>query len=276
MKKIIAAMLATAIITGGVIPANVSADEYEPYLCMGDTNGDKVIDGRDATDVLTFYAMSSVGNGFITQTQKMRIDVNCDSVVDGKDATDILSYYSFRSIGGVTQPDNYYMKNMLESGDTDSIKKAALNMYSLTTEYVREMSGYTRYNTNSKDTIIYNGNAYLRIADPRINNIDDIYAEYNSIFTDDSVIYYTNSTTPVDLLEGYFVSDDGVVYSHIGGRGDAIGYKYSQLTEIKSMTSDSVTFNVCSFYSYDRRNANFTLKIQPDGTLKVTEFTLPY
>ena len=276
MKKIIALMLSAAIAMGGVISANVCADEYEPYRCMGDSNGDKIVDGKDASDVLTMYSKSSVGKTTIASTLKQKCDVNCDGIIDGKDATDILSYYSFTSVGGNAQPDAYYMKNMLKNGDTDSIKKAALNMYSLTTEYVREMSGYTRYNTNSKDTIIYNGNAYLRIADPRINNIDDIYAEYNSIFTDDSVIYYTNSTTPVDLLEEYFVSDDGVVYSHIGGRGDAIGYKYSQLTEIKSMTSDSVTFNVCSFYSYDRRNANFTLKIQKDGTLKVTEFTLPY
>jgi hypothetical protein len=62
-------------------------------------------------------------------------------------------------------------------------------------------------------------------------------------------------------------------------------YKYSKITAIKSMTANSVTFNVLSHYDsqeFDNtgysedKNANFTLQIQNDGTLKVTEFTLPY
>ena len=281
MKKIMAAMLAAAIITGGVIPANVSADEYEPYLCMGDTNGDKVIDGRDATDVLTFYAMSSVGNGFITQTQKMRIDVNCDSVVDGKDATDILSYYSFRSIGGVTQPDNYYMKNMLESGDKTALMKAAENLYDMACVSAISYQTNSRFTISAKKAMDEGGYTYYMVDDPRVKSIKDVYNDYHSIFATN--IYFNDGTN--GSPKGYISGASGAVYALMGGRGSNIAHKYSKITGIVSLTKDSITFNVLSHYDMqgidnsgysENKNDNFTLKIQPDGTLKVTEFTLPY
>ena len=61
-------------------------------------NGDKTIDGRDASDVLSFYAKSSAGNGKNNINTKAA-DVNSDSIVDGRDASMILTYYSKVSVG---------------------------------------------------------------------------------------------------------------------------------------------------------------------------------
>ena len=66
---------------------------------LGDFSGDGIIDGRDASDVLTFYAKNSVGDAVITADQLAVGDVNKDNILDGRDASNILSYYAKTSTG---------------------------------------------------------------------------------------------------------------------------------------------------------------------------------
>ena len=74
-------------------PVNIS-------YTLGDVNGDKIIDGRDATDILTDYAKSSTGqDSKYNEEQKTAADVNKDNIIDGRDATAILSYYAKTSVG---------------------------------------------------------------------------------------------------------------------------------------------------------------------------------
>lgn len=66
---------------------------------FGDFSGDGIIDGRDASDVLTIYAKSSVGDAVITADQLAAGDINKDGILDGRDATAILTYYAKTSTG---------------------------------------------------------------------------------------------------------------------------------------------------------------------------------
>ena len=77
------------------------AQDSSAELALGDINNDKVIDGKDATAILTAYAKSSVagsGSG-LTAAQTKAADVNYDNIIDGKDATSVLTYYARSSVG---------------------------------------------------------------------------------------------------------------------------------------------------------------------------------
>lgn len=66
---------------------------------VGDFTGDGIIDGRDASDVLTLYAKSSADGSAITQAELKKADVNIDGILDGRDASTILSFYAKTSTG---------------------------------------------------------------------------------------------------------------------------------------------------------------------------------
>ena len=66
---------------------------------LGDFTGDNIIDGRDATAVLTLYAKSSVGTASVTSDDLEKGDANKDGILDGRDATAILTYYAKTSTG---------------------------------------------------------------------------------------------------------------------------------------------------------------------------------
>ena len=66
---------------------------------MGDVTGNGIIDGVDASTVLTAYAKSSVGKDMgLSDLQQKMSDVNADKKIDGNDATIILSYYAYSSV----------------------------------------------------------------------------------------------------------------------------------------------------------------------------------
>ena len=65
----------------------------------GDVNCDKAIDGRDATVVLTYYALASSGVADeditgIDEGIRAIGDMNGDGIVDARDAAAILSNYA--------------------------------------------------------------------------------------------------------------------------------------------------------------------------------------
>ena len=82
-------------------PWIVTSYEYtwhEPTT-LGDFTGDNIIDGRDATEVLTLYAKNSVSGAAPTADELAKGDVIKDNILDGRDATAILTYYAKSSAG---------------------------------------------------------------------------------------------------------------------------------------------------------------------------------
>ena len=87
---------AATSVTETTVTTSVGTTAYK----LGDVTGDGIIDGRDATDVLTDYARTSTGKGSsFNEEQKKAADVNNDGIIDGRDATRILTYYAKISVG---------------------------------------------------------------------------------------------------------------------------------------------------------------------------------
>ena len=59
---------------------------------MGDVNSDDMIDGRDATDILTAYAKSSAGGG--NSVDAIIADYDYNGIIDARDATAVLTAYA--------------------------------------------------------------------------------------------------------------------------------------------------------------------------------------
>lgn len=81
--------------------------EYAPSLNiavsdrdLGDVNKDGILDGRDATAILSDYALRSANkDGSLDKAQSIAADVTGNGVVDGTDATKVLTYYALTSAG---------------------------------------------------------------------------------------------------------------------------------------------------------------------------------
>lgn len=80
----------------------------EPVL-LGDVTLDGIIDGIDASSILTAYAKSSVegGDTGYNEVQKYAADVNSDNIIDGIDATMVLTYYAKTSVGYIGTFEDY-------------------------------------------------------------------------------------------------------------------------------------------------------------------------
>lgn len=71
-----------------------------PNYTTGDVDGNNVIDGIDASAVLTAYAIASAGGIYpFTPEQSSAADVTGDGITDANDASCILSYYAASSAG---------------------------------------------------------------------------------------------------------------------------------------------------------------------------------
>lgn len=112
-NKLIAAVMAVAV-TGASMPfigSRLFPSVQAAEALFGDINGDNIIDGRDATMLLTYYAKSSTGytdslakfvveqGGEATSTDADFGDINGDKIIDGRDATMLLTYYAKTSTG---------------------------------------------------------------------------------------------------------------------------------------------------------------------------------
>ncbi len=110
MKKFIS-VLAAAALGMCAVPMTVSAtegevikftlDDGEYSIKGGDVNEDSLIDARDASIVLSYYADLSCEHDVSTNKYLDSIlkygDVNEDEVIDCRDATNILVYYAYIS-----------------------------------------------------------------------------------------------------------------------------------------------------------------------------------
>ena len=79
---------------------------------LGDVTFDGIIDGRDATLVLTEYAKTSSGKeSNLHYRQKQASEVTSDGIIDGRDASVILTYYAKASAGSEKGTFEEYIKN---------------------------------------------------------------------------------------------------------------------------------------------------------------------
>lgn len=70
-------------------------------LSLGDINNDSAVDAKDASNMLSVYALASTGkDADLTDEQKTSADINYDGHIDAKDASQVLVYYSYLSTGG--------------------------------------------------------------------------------------------------------------------------------------------------------------------------------
>uniref|UniRef100_A0A9X9ZA79 Dockerin from ScaH n=1 Tax=Ruminococcus flavefaciens FD-1 TaxID=641112 RepID=A0A9X9ZA79_RUMFL len=81
----------------------------KPQYRLGDVDFNGIIDGRDATAVLTEYARISTGKPaeFVGNTA-LAADVNKDNMIDAADATHILTYYAISSTRDDITSDDYF------------------------------------------------------------------------------------------------------------------------------------------------------------------------
>lgn len=103
----------TYTITSAVMTTTTTTSSIHTNdLKAGDVTKDNVIDGRDATAILTYYAKTSTGDkGDFDEDQIKAAEVNEDGIVDGRDATIVLSYYAFNSVGNSKTLDEFIAKN---------------------------------------------------------------------------------------------------------------------------------------------------------------------
>lgn len=94
---------------------NITVDDSQQYNDkLGDANLDGIVDGRDATLVLTEYAKISVsgGDAFASSPRSKTVaDVDENGIIDGRDATSILTYYAYLSVDGNPQVDMKTWRN---------------------------------------------------------------------------------------------------------------------------------------------------------------------
>lgn len=80
------------LVAGKLVGADVS---------LGDVNDDGVVDARDASAILSEYAVTATGGTpTFDDLQKAAGNVNGDSVIDARDASLVLSYYAYTATGG--------------------------------------------------------------------------------------------------------------------------------------------------------------------------------
>ncbi|MBR1824004.1 MAG: hypothetical protein IJ779_07210 [Ruminococcus sp.] len=178
--KFISLLSAAVMLTGALPCQAVSADG----ALKGDVNGDQIIDGRDATDILTEYSKTSAGQASIlNDEQKALSEVTGDNVVDGRDATLILTYYAFASTGNEMTLPQYLERAAIETPATTTAPSmvtttTSLSASTVTTETsvsatdaeslmttVTETTAVTTTTANSGLIVNYSDRAYCLWAD---------------------------------------------------------------------------------------------------------------
>ena len=83
--------------TTTTVTTKANPDETTEYK-LGDVNNDRQINAVDASEVLTYYAMTSTNqNGDFDANQKLAADVDRNGRINAVDASNILSYYAYTS-----------------------------------------------------------------------------------------------------------------------------------------------------------------------------------
>ena len=93
------------------VSLGISALPCSAALSLGDVDKNGIIDGKDATGILSYYAAVSANKeGALNAEQQTAADVDQDGKIDGVDATTVLSYYASTSVG-LADSLEYYVQN---------------------------------------------------------------------------------------------------------------------------------------------------------------------
>ena len=113
-KRFGALLTASALMLSMSHPTIVKAYQHDMGTLMRDVNFDGVVDGRDASAVLSEYANVSVGNEpLFTETQKYIADTNEDGMITATDDSDIITYYMNESCNKPIEPQTVMFSVMI-------------------------------------------------------------------------------------------------------------------------------------------------------------------
>ncbi len=215
MKKIICTILAT-ILT--VVPCTSIMSFAEGTYSFGDCNGDEMIDSRDATDILMYYAANSTGKetGW-SETQVSAADINADGQIDSKDASVILSYYSYISTNDSYEDIYTYIemtKDFKTAAPASVTSSDDGNYLDIEWSHDDEAEGYEIVVTHGfcSDDYVYgsnelvntdiktiDGTAHVSLPKIKLENTD--YHEYESLFQP-MIDYIDVQMTPYQIRNG--------------------------------------------------------------------------
>lgn len=77
---------------------NNNDDVYDKELEKGDANCDGIVDGKDASMILSAYATQSVNNNPFCDVNVHYCDWDENGIIDARDATAVLTYYAKNSV----------------------------------------------------------------------------------------------------------------------------------------------------------------------------------
>ena len=143
-KKLTAALLSVCLISGtsacfagsasaakAEIEVQFSNDMEAVTLTQkGDVTEDGIIDARDASQILAYYAdISVIYKRIWTNTPEQKsyaflyaADYNSDNVIDARDASEVLAYYAQNSVALSIIPRGIIIYNNIENAVTTAVK----------------------------------------------------------------------------------------------------------------------------------------------------------
>ena len=101
----------TAVTAFAADTADAADTEEIIYNMTGDVNSDNIVDARDASRTLSYYALTSTNQKTdLTAAEIYAADFNHDQNVDARDASAILSYYALESVSHAETKEVYPSK----------------------------------------------------------------------------------------------------------------------------------------------------------------------
>ena len=176
---------------------------------FGDVNGDSIIDGSDATLLLTYYASASTGySGTLEQfaglsddgsekadagsslkkstSEGIFGDINGDSVIDGSDATLLLTYYASASTGYSGTLEQF--ANELKKGeDTSPVTTTAKATSATTTTSKATATSATTTAFEAETTVTTTSAGYVAETDAKYFMWVDIAKDKDYVFNDEFI-----------------------------------------------------------------------------------------
>lgn len=236
IKKLVFSLLMVCAIGSSSAVINVNAESPENTkinddVLLGDVNLDKIIDARDASMTLIYYAMSSADKETdLKPEQIMAADFNSDNKVDSRDASAILTYYATESASSntgepVVDPPRY--KNISIGNKTDDNSSGGIKSKYMYWVDINENKNY-----------IFNGR-FLKVTFKLSEDIP--CGDYTVKFRTDFSIYAGATVRPDVIYNGClrvgtgdmsitFLDEDGfIVYGDnvVCSQGDTVDYYIS-------------------------------------------------
>lgn len=149
-------------------------------LSKGDVTGDSIIDGRDASSILTYYAqMSTEQIGSFNEYQIQAADVNGDNIIDARDASLVLTFYAYTSTGHSMTLDEYIseMNNPTTSAMTTTVTTTTTSKTTETTTTTTANTAWKQLYLNAATSYeSSNSGSVYKLIDLNGDGIPELYA----------------------------------------------------------------------------------------------------